>query len=782
MAAILVLLHPAARATLEQKPEVTSTNTVLSLVGIGAVLHTEGDFAKVMDIVSGGPAARDGRLKVNDCITAVAQGDADFVNCAGMQLDKIVDMIRGKKDTAVRLKVLTADGTGAVISLVRAEVKLNGGPASSAAIQSGTQSALSSDMTAKLHEYVKKITVAKRKLLADYMAKKTDEVTQAAGLNDAGKKALAAAASQAVDQSLAQSESATFDLFQKQFRQVPSAQLAVLFSRMDAQAETYAKFSQSQDEVWPIDEPAWKDALKKTLTPPQAAAWENAEAKHKQTAQAEIGDYLNNVVRRSSAQERSRIEPKLLQVKQSIDLPKDRLARLNALAESVISQYGEATRVRSEKDLLAMDDEERKAMTGQRGGYSWSWPAQNTAWEDGLARLLSPDELKRLQSGAEDRKTRHAHAMGELLLALLDEKIAFTDAQRQQLQPIAWHLVEKQPQLAGDQDQNNENFFSYPLSSFYAAAAPTDEVKAILDPIQWQHWQQLSTLKDQPDPSMMQDAQSLPPPDDPAKPHPPPEPEDVEHSISDFLEQKSAAERQTILSTDILKAEDVARVVHPPADVAERLQTAARGTAEQFLTAWDANIEQMVRSSLGDATPESVKQRLASIERYQFQQNFQGQDGRLKELSAWDKTLKATLTQDQQDAWKKETDARDAYRQKAIADVILSSFGQKIGISPDQEAKLKPMLVKSVNDYSADFGRFFAFSSRWYLQGFYLFLPVAAIPEKDLKAILTKEQWDRWTGSQEFSNVANYWNMINNNHQARVVHTVKQKVKVKPTP
>jgi hypothetical protein len=63
-----------------------------------------------------------------------------------------------------------------------------------------------------------------------------------------------------------------------------------------------------------------------------------------------------------------------------------------------------------------------------------------------------------------------------------------------------------------------------------------------------------------------------------------------------------------------------------------------------------------------------------------------------------------------------------------------------------------------------------------------LFLPVAAIPEKDLKAILTKEQWDRWTGSQEFSNVANYWNMINNNHQARVVHTVKQKVKVKPTP
>jgi hypothetical protein len=213
------------------------------------------------------------------------------------------------------------------------------------------------------------------------------------------------------------------------------------------------------------------------------------------------------------------------------------------------------------------------------------------------------------------------------------------------------------------------------------------------------------------------------------------------------------------------------------------LQTAARGYAEQFLTAWNASIEQMVRSSVSDATPENVNQRLASIESYQFQQNFRpGQDGRVKELSVWDKALKASLTPDQQDVWKKETDAREAYRQKAIADMILSAFARKFGISPDQEAKIAPLLVTSVNEYSQDFGNFFAYSSRWYFQGYYMFLPVAGIPEKDFKAILTKDQWDRWTRSSEFSNVSNFWTMVDRNHQARVGQKVKVKTKVKVKP
>ena len=105
-----------------------SINMRLSLVGIGAVLHSEDGYAKIMELVPGGPAERDGRLKVNDRISAVAQGDGAFVDCVGMKLDKVVDMIRGKKGTTVRLQVIAARVTDpsqrSVINIVRDEIKL----------------------------------------------------------------------------------------------------------------------------------------------------------------------------------------------------------------------------------------------------------------------------------------------------------------------------------------------------------------------------------------------------------------------------------------------------------------------------------------------------------------------------------------------------------------------------------------------------------------------------------------------------------------------------------
>ncbi|HEX4086411.1 MAG TPA: carboxy terminal-processing peptidase [Chthoniobacteraceae bacterium] len=103
-------------------------NMDLSLVGIGAVLHSEDGYAKIMELVPGGPAERDGQLKVNDRISAVAQGDGQFVDCVGMKLDKVVDMIRGKKGTTVRLQVIASRGTDPaqrkIIKIVRDEIKL----------------------------------------------------------------------------------------------------------------------------------------------------------------------------------------------------------------------------------------------------------------------------------------------------------------------------------------------------------------------------------------------------------------------------------------------------------------------------------------------------------------------------------------------------------------------------------------------------------------------------------------------------------------------------------
>lgn len=102
-------------------------NMRLALVGIGAVLESDDGYAKIRSLVPGGPAAKDARLKEGDRVTAVAQGDKDFVDSVDMKLDKVVEMIRGKKDTIVRLQIIPADADPSVrkvIEIKREEIKL----------------------------------------------------------------------------------------------------------------------------------------------------------------------------------------------------------------------------------------------------------------------------------------------------------------------------------------------------------------------------------------------------------------------------------------------------------------------------------------------------------------------------------------------------------------------------------------------------------------------------------------------------------------------------------
>jgi carboxyl-terminal processing protease len=101
----------------------------LSLEGIGALLGRENEYTLISSIVPGGPAEQDGRLKAGDRITAVGQGnDGKMVDVVGWRVEDVVDLIRGPKDTVVRLEVLPEDasisGPTQLIDIVRNEVKL----------------------------------------------------------------------------------------------------------------------------------------------------------------------------------------------------------------------------------------------------------------------------------------------------------------------------------------------------------------------------------------------------------------------------------------------------------------------------------------------------------------------------------------------------------------------------------------------------------------------------------------------------------------------------------
>ena len=101
----------------------------LSLEGIGARLMTEDGYTKVVEIIPGGPAFKSKKLNADDRIIAVAQGvDGEFVDVVGWRITDVVQLIRGPKESTVRLQILRAtDGPTAKpveISLVRDKVKL----------------------------------------------------------------------------------------------------------------------------------------------------------------------------------------------------------------------------------------------------------------------------------------------------------------------------------------------------------------------------------------------------------------------------------------------------------------------------------------------------------------------------------------------------------------------------------------------------------------------------------------------------------------------------------
>ena len=95
-------------------------------VGIGARLSDEDGYCTIKGLLPGGPAEASRELETNDIILKVAQSDGDFVDVVDMKLPKIVELIKGPKDTVVRLEIrpVKNPSTSKVVSIIRDKIKL----------------------------------------------------------------------------------------------------------------------------------------------------------------------------------------------------------------------------------------------------------------------------------------------------------------------------------------------------------------------------------------------------------------------------------------------------------------------------------------------------------------------------------------------------------------------------------------------------------------------------------------------------------------------------------
>lgn len=106
-----------------------------SMEGIGAMLRKKDSNVEITEVVPGGPAMKQGELENGDIILKVAQGDEQPVDIAGMRLEKVTKMIKGKKGTEVRLTVKKVGGAIKVISIMRDEFEIEDTFAKSSVIE-----------------------------------------------------------------------------------------------------------------------------------------------------------------------------------------------------------------------------------------------------------------------------------------------------------------------------------------------------------------------------------------------------------------------------------------------------------------------------------------------------------------------------------------------------------------------------------------------------------------------------------------------------------------------
>lgn len=97
----------------------------LSLEGIGATLRQEDDETIIQSLVKGAPAERSKKLQAGDKIVGVGQEKGEIEDVIGWRLDDVVDKIKGKKGTKVRLEIDPAKGGKTkIITLVRDKVRI----------------------------------------------------------------------------------------------------------------------------------------------------------------------------------------------------------------------------------------------------------------------------------------------------------------------------------------------------------------------------------------------------------------------------------------------------------------------------------------------------------------------------------------------------------------------------------------------------------------------------------------------------------------------------------
>ena len=632
------------------------------------------------------------------------------------------------------------------------------------------------EQSAKIAEFLKKVDQARRPRMDERVAAAIEEIRQQAELGPEAVQTLQAAAVRAED--AAQAEQLAHQIKEKTAEFAEGGPEILKRLEEPEMIQDTADGPEIVAYTGPLDQPVWQDALAHVLNPDQIAAWETLRAARTAEATKEVSAFVDGKIGAYQTMLEKQMLPRSESIVSGLKLPKERADAVNALAAKAVEASLDRWRQSAVRALVGQTPEQRREIV-KNGSFMIPFqpenaPEKQAVWTQGLAQLLTDDERASVVNARGVQRARRAQALGRVMIALMDSKVAFTASERPKLEPLAERLVQTAKALfPAAEDDASVGYLTYQPAAFYrvAATAHAEDLRPVLDEVQTQHWLEpgREAAKDaDEDGGMMFIMNNAP---EPLPPLPEPgEPEDLEQAVADYLQTHAATHRKQAMTTMTLRAEDAGRTVGLDAVHLARLRTAAQGLAEADTTAWEANAEQVARSTVEEATRENIQQKLASIASYQLVNRNNSAEG------LWKKTVDTELTPEQRTAWQSERDARDAYLEAAGAQFLTAEVDRLVALSPEQWDRLEPMIAKVSQDYGPDLHRLFASNGTpWFLLTYYMFLPLHAIPDEDYKAMLNETQWNQLAGSSPFSTSATYWDNVKQNHESRLQQEAKKK-------
>ncbi len=512
----------------------------------------------------------------------------------------------------------------------------------------------------------------------------------------------------------------------------------------------------------PLSAQQWLSTLRKVLQPDEMAKFKQEREATRELLEKDWLKFLQPSFIQFQAISKKQMEQEVTDLLAVNSLPSERAKALDQEVKETIERaeavWRETALQQIKNERVGAIRERIEEYKKSKRTYYFRFDESNLlnndpVWKKSWVNIFTPEELQIYKSSHADRKARRELAVGMMMLAELDRHVAFTDSQRENLLPLAKQVVKEQTQLFPTE---RHQYWDCQVRLFFAAAKDVKQadLEKYLDKKQLENWrqaQEMTAAKLKFIPQEIQGATSLRYP----------EPEAVEHIVSDYLYQKTKAERAMVLKNMLLLVDDAGRVAELSDDVISRLETAARGASERVIEERKNQWAKDVRSHIGEIDVQQLPRRLDKLSFNNTNRRRILNDGALKQ-GVWKAAVQTEMTEAQQAAWKVETDARAAFSDEALAVFVMAEFDRRYSINSGQWEQLEPYVAEIVQDYRVDIRNYF--SDSWYYRNYAVTIPVAGVPEAEAKAILSEKQWKLWKGDSAW----HYWSGVKDNHDRRV--------------